>query len=62
MSDWSGSGAAGDRFHRRHLIHIGLGGMIGLSLPALRRLQAETTSAGSSAKAAAVIYVELAGA
>ena len=61
MSGCSEIGAARDRFHRRHLLHSGLGGMIGLSLPALRRLQAESLAAGSSAKTAAVIYVELAG-
>lgn len=46
-------------FGRRHLIHAGLGGFFGLSLPALRRLQAGGGTAATGRSA--VIYVELAG-
>lgn len=56
-----GRPGSGDRYPRRHLLHAGLGGMVGLSLPTLRRLQAESALDGAPAGKAAVIYVELAG-
>lgn len=50
-----------DRLSRRHLLHAGLGGTIGLSLPTLHRLRAAHGATGGSGGKTAVIYVELAG-
>ncbi|GAB4140037.1 MAG: DUF1501 domain-containing protein [Planctomycetaceae bacterium] len=51
-----------DRISRRSILQAGLAGTVGLSLPDLLRLQAESAEKTSSAKPdTAIIYVELAG-
>ncbi len=50
-----------DRVSRRHLLQVGLTGTLGLSLPAILRLQAASAAQGKPGKNTAVIYLELAG-
>jgi uncharacterized protein (DUF1501 family) len=50
-----------DRVSRRNLIKAGLAGAVGLSLPDILRLQAESAERGHARRDTAIIYIEMAG-
>jgi uncharacterized protein (DUF1501 family) len=50
-----------DRVSRRNLIKAGLAGAVGLSLPDILRLQAESAERGQARRDTAIIYIEMAG-
>lgn len=50
-----------DRISRRNLIKAGLAGGIGISLPDILRLQAESAERGQARRDTAIIYIEMAG-
>lgn len=57
MAESSNSTPFCDGFTRRSLIRAGLAGLVGLSLPELLKLQAQSAEAGVTRKDTAVIYV-----